>query len=561
MSIVISFIPWIVYWVLVGNTAFTTAVTIAFALTVLNQLITRIRGGRVYTLDIGNLVVFAVLVVAAYTLPSDVLEKWLSALSNLGLFLIALVGLLLGKPFVREYASAQVDAETAKTGGFKTITLAMTWMWIGAYAIMTISSLVPPIVDGDATLLDMDDTLGIVCYWVIPYVALDVAGAVSATFPPWFEKRNAEVDTRTAGQTPLVPQPAPPSLHDSNLLGIFELSGDMGFYAAPVGPAALRALGRRLPPAVRPAWRAARLAARPAARPGPRCQLGENVSIVLTSYVAVTSNTFQFGGQVPAGGQRRGAPHHLYGRGLVRDQRAAGAQAVQDRRPAPRAGVSISAGDKELFGVDLCGPPRRPAALVRHRPGLVHVLRIRRRLRVRRRHAAGRRAPGDPRRRRRTWSRRWRPPTGVAGRPSRPTRGRAASIIADQLPEGLWVRPDQVVEVRQSVAPLNRTITAYGELVPAAAGSTPTDVTVGGSSSPRPSGSTTGSRRPSSTGSTTRRRLSSPSYELMTAGVRFGDDGDRHQHRPRRPSARRSAGQPEESIFPERRAKPLTATS
>ncbi len=211
MSIVISFIPWIVYWVLVGNTAFTTAVTIAFALTVLNQLITRIRGGRVYTLDIGNLVVFAVLVVAAYTLPSDVLEKWLSALSNLGLFLIALVGLLLGKPFVREYASAQVDAETAKTGGFKTITLAMTWMWIGAYAIMTISSLVPPIVDGDATLLDMDDTLGIVCYWVIPYVALGIAGAVSATFPPWFEKRNAEVDTRTAGQTPLVPQPAPPS--------------------------------------------------------------------------------------------------------------------------------------------------------------------------------------------------------------------------------------------------------------------------------------------------------------------------------------------------------------
>ena len=61
---------------------------------------------------------------------------------------------------------------------------------------MFVSAMIPPIVDGDATILDMDDTLSIVCYWVIPYTVLGIAGAISAVFPPWFDKRSAEVDKR-----------------------------------------------------------------------------------------------------------------------------------------------------------------------------------------------------------------------------------------------------------------------------------------------------------------------------------------------------------------------------
>ena len=110
MGIVIGFVPWIVYWILVGNIPFTTAVTIAFGITLLIQIIMRVRKQPLHTLDVGNLMVFAVLVVAAYVVPDDVLERWLQPLSSLGLFLIALVGLLIGRPFVREYAAASVDA-------------------------------------------------------------------------------------------------------------------------------------------------------------------------------------------------------------------------------------------------------------------------------------------------------------------------------------------------------------------------------------------------------------------------------------------------------------------
>src|SRR6476646_7803265 len=143
MCIVIGFIPWVVYWILVGNVPFTTAVTIAFGITLLIQLILRTRKQPVHTLDVGNLIVFAILTLAAYLVPDAVLERWLQPLSSLGLFLIALIGVLIGRPFVREYAVESVDAETARTQGFRTITNAMTWMWVVAFGLMFVSAMIP----------------------------------------------------------------------------------------------------------------------------------------------------------------------------------------------------------------------------------------------------------------------------------------------------------------------------------------------------------------------------------------------------------------------------------
>ena len=211
MAIVLGFVPWIVYWVLVGNAPFKLAVGVAFAITVLIELLHRLRKERAHTLEIGNLAVFAVLTVAAFTVPTDVLERWLQPLSSAGLFLIALVGVLAGHPFVSEYAEDTVDEATARSEGFKSVTAAMTWMWVGAFGIMLASTLIPPVVDGDATIRDMENPLSILCYWVIPFTVLGVAGAISAVFPPWFEKRSAAVDQRSAARPTVVAQAPPPA--------------------------------------------------------------------------------------------------------------------------------------------------------------------------------------------------------------------------------------------------------------------------------------------------------------------------------------------------------------
>jgi BAAT / Acyl-CoA thioester hydrolase C terminal/Acyl-CoA thioester hydrolase/BAAT N-terminal region len=155
--------------------------------------------------------VFAVLAIAAFVVPDDILARWLQPLGNAGLLLIALVGVLIGRPFVREYAVDSVDEATARSDGFRTITTGMTWLWVAIFAGMTASSLVPPIVDGAATVQDSGQVLSVICYWVVPFTLTGLGGLVSALFPPWFEGRNKLVDARTAGATAVVGQPAPPA--------------------------------------------------------------------------------------------------------------------------------------------------------------------------------------------------------------------------------------------------------------------------------------------------------------------------------------------------------------
>jgi hypothetical protein len=210
MGFVIGFAPWIVYWILVCNTGFVTAVAVAFGIALAGQVMQRARRQPWRTLEVGTVAVFALLLLAALIVDDAVLARWLQPLSNFGLFAIAAVGVLVGRPFVREYAVGSVDAATAAGGGFRYVTTAMTWMWVAAFGAMTLVSLIPPIVDGDATMRDDGDTLSIVCYWVLPYTLMGVAGLVSAMFPGWFDKTSQLLAEQSSMEPTVVAQPSPP---------------------------------------------------------------------------------------------------------------------------------------------------------------------------------------------------------------------------------------------------------------------------------------------------------------------------------------------------------------
>lgn len=178
MSILAGFAPWIVYWVLVGNVPFKVAVLAALATAVASFAIGRVKGKPGRTLEVGAIGVFVVLTVLTFTLSQDFLERWLQTISSAGILLVALVSVLIGKPFVREFAEVDQAPEVIKSELFGRITTLVTWVWVGAFAVMTVASAIPPIVQGDATLLDVNSPLSIVCYWVVPMLAL--FGAVVA---------------------------------------------------------------------------------------------------------------------------------------------------------------------------------------------------------------------------------------------------------------------------------------------------------------------------------------------------------------------------------------------
>ncbi|OMB98277.1 hypothetical protein A5733_07910 [Mycobacterium sp. NS-7484] len=183
MGILFGFAPWIIYWVLVGNVPFGVAVLVALATAIATFVISRVSGAPGRTLEIGALATFVVLTVLTLVLSQDVMERWMQPLSNAGIFLVALIGLLIGKPFVLEFAAAGQPPGVVESDVFQRIIKILTWIWVGAFAGMTISSAIPPIVQGDATILDTETPLSFVCYWVIPFVLLGLAVLASRILP------------------------------------------------------------------------------------------------------------------------------------------------------------------------------------------------------------------------------------------------------------------------------------------------------------------------------------------------------------------------------------------
>jgi hypothetical protein len=183
VGILLGFAPWIVYWVLVGNVPFTTAVLVALAVAVLSFAIGRVRGTAGRTLEIGAVAIFLILTVLTFTLSQSFMERWMQPLSNAGIFVVALVGVLVGRPFVREFAEVDQPKEVVESDIFGRITSLLTWIWVAAFGGMTVSSAIPPIVQGDATILDTKTPLSFVCYWVIPFSLLGLAALASRVVP------------------------------------------------------------------------------------------------------------------------------------------------------------------------------------------------------------------------------------------------------------------------------------------------------------------------------------------------------------------------------------------
>jgi hypothetical protein len=127
------------------------------------------------------------LTVLTLTLSESFIQRWILPLSNAGIFLVAFITLLIGKPFVREFAAAERAADVVKTELFGRMVRLSTWMWVATFAGMTVSSAIAPVAQGlggtEATILDTKTPLSFVCYWIIPF-SLFGAAALASRFLP-----------------------------------------------------------------------------------------------------------------------------------------------------------------------------------------------------------------------------------------------------------------------------------------------------------------------------------------------------------------------------------------
>jgi hypothetical protein len=201
VGILFGFAPWIVYWVLVGNVPFIVAASVALAIAVIGLVVGRARGAPMRTLEIGAIGTFLVLTAVTLAVSQSFMERWIQPLSNAGIFVVALIGVLIGKPFVREFAAAGQPPDVVKSDVFGHLTTRLTWIWVAVFAGMTISSAIPPIMEGlggeEATILDTKRPLSFVFYWVIPFALMSLAALASRVLPERLTAAAGEIVRQT----------------------------------------------------------------------------------------------------------------------------------------------------------------------------------------------------------------------------------------------------------------------------------------------------------------------------------------------------------------------------
>ena len=208
VGFLVGFAPWILYWILTGAVSFRVAISVALAVSVASNLLSLARHKPPKVLEIGTTVAFVVLAVIGFTTDDVFIARWIQPIGNFAFLAIMVVSVLIKKPFTLQYAEESTPPELWGTPGFTYVNERITYVWIATMGVMTVLALIPPIVQGDATMDDGGSPLSIVCYWVLPYTVMAGAIVFTTKFPDWF---GAEFDdppppTNTAPATlPAVP--------------------------------------------------------------------------------------------------------------------------------------------------------------------------------------------------------------------------------------------------------------------------------------------------------------------------------------------------------------------
>jgi hypothetical protein len=198
VGILFGFAPWIVYWVLVGNVPFLVAALVALTIAVTGLVVGRATRTPGRTLEIGAVGTFLVLTAVTLLPSQSFIERWAEPLSNAGIFLAALTGLLAGKPFVHEFVAAGQPPGVVESDLVGQITKRLTWIWVAVFAGMTVSSAIPPIVVSGATILDTKTPLSFVCYWVLPVTLFGLGALATKILPTRMTAGAADIVRKTS---------------------------------------------------------------------------------------------------------------------------------------------------------------------------------------------------------------------------------------------------------------------------------------------------------------------------------------------------------------------------
>jgi hypothetical protein len=137
-NIWLGFVPWILFAVLCRRDSLQAAVVVGLVGAVVVGL-PGILAGRPKLLELGTIAFFIVFVIVVLVVDpgaDDFLNRYGRAIATAGLALIAVLSLLIGRPFTEQYAREQVDPGLWKTERFTELNRHFTAAWALVFILM-----------------------------------------------------------------------------------------------------------------------------------------------------------------------------------------------------------------------------------------------------------------------------------------------------------------------------------------------------------------------------------------------------------------------------------------
>lgn len=170
--------PWIVYWVLVGNVPFAVAAVLALAIAVAALVIVRINGAPVRPLEMGAAGTFSVLTILSVVADDAFVARWTLTSSFVGLLVVATIAAVTATSLIGA-APAVPGADATRTDLLGAMGTQVTRLWLVASTVMTLSSLVAPIVLADNAIQSSTEAVAVIFSWVVPIVTFGAASLMS----------------------------------------------------------------------------------------------------------------------------------------------------------------------------------------------------------------------------------------------------------------------------------------------------------------------------------------------------------------------------------------------
>jgi hypothetical protein len=197
-GIVITFVPWILYWVICGPSTWRIAAFVAFAAAVI-LMIPSFERGRPKIMELGTVAFFLIIgLLSLFVDRQDArwLEDWSQVISSGALALIALGSLAIGRPFTLEYAKDHTPKEMWTKPGFIHVNQVLTAVW---GIVFVISAVLGVIAETSVSTGDGRDWLN----WIIPMILIVGAIRFTSWYPAYYRRmRKAEAaEANRAGNT------------------------------------------------------------------------------------------------------------------------------------------------------------------------------------------------------------------------------------------------------------------------------------------------------------------------------------------------------------------------